>query len=551
MCGIIGYVGQGKKMWNGRTLHHRGPDNIFNYSSTNLNIDFYRLKINGESGEQPFVSSCKEIYVWCNGEIFNYLELSKKYNINVLDCDISVLPDLIKKRGLKKSLNEIRGFFSIVVFNKKTNYLSLAIDHFGIKPLYYEVNKYGMMFGSELKIFSNSNLNELAIKQFLETGSSISPNTLIDEVNSIEPATILTFDIKNEIKKISKSQFWSLKKNTKKKKFNKSLEYYINQAFNRNELSDYPITNLLSGGVDSTLISLIMPNINEHLYFNFGKLKGKDEFLNINILKEKLNIKILDLEKINFLNEFNEYIKSCDEVVFDFAGFIYFKLMQKVSDQKLRVVLNGTGGDELFFGYKRYNHISYVKNLFGFIKNKQPLYNPYDFLKKGFWNSFPSKTKTNIPFNRSDFKSQKEYLRFIDFNYYLPFTLLRYTDRISNYFSIESRVPFLDVDLVEYVFYSKDIDQTVFKKKPLVDLIKKFNSNLKFNFKEGLGLPIDKIISKSDINESILPTILNSKLLNFIPNLNLLSWNLKNRINIWRIMGLYSLVKWHENHERN
>ena len=140
-------------------------------------------------------------------------------------------------------------------------------------------------------------------------------------------------------------------------------------------------------------------------------------------------------------------------------------------------------------------------------------------------------------------------MRFIDFSYYLNNTLLKYTDRISSFFQIESRVPFLDVDFVESVFYSKNLSRKIKSKFDLKKMMKKFKiyNELSFQKKEGLGLPIEKIISSKDLKNIILPRIIQSDIYNsYLKTIDILNFNFKNRIHIWRIMAIYSLVVWYE-----
>jgi asparagine synthase (glutamine-hydrolysing) len=313
-------------------------------------------------------------------------------------------------------------------------------------------------------------------------------------------------------------------------------------------MSDFPIANLLSGGVDSTAIALGMKGIRENIFFDFGTIKPDNkEKINIDKLKKELNISEIVIEPLS-MDDIDEYVKASDEIVGDFAGLIYHRLMKEVNNKNYRVVLNGTGGDELFFGYRRYAKIGWFKNALGLVVNKSPNYRPYDFLKKGFWNNCGISSSCDLDINKDNFPTASEYYRFIDFQNYLPYTLLRYTDRISSYHQIEARTPFLDVDLVNFVFQKMEFSGEIGVKRPLRRFISSRFSDLAFNFKEGLGLPIEKIVSNDDLRNIIIPRILTSKIYEELEELSLDKFKINSRIGKWRTMSLYLLVLWHEEH---
>ena len=260
MCGILASVNSTEWIEN-KNLYHRGPDRCFKFNDKSLKVHFYRLAIigNDHDGSQPFSDLSKRFNVWCNGEIFNYKELSLKYKIVLkTTCDIEVIPKLISKIGIKKTLSQIRGFFSMIIYDKNKKEIYLSVDHFGIKPLYYSLQNNKLLISSELRSFEKSKLNFLAIKQYFETLSSISSNTFLDNVFSLEPSQIIKFDISNNIKKVNSSNYWNLEiDKIEKFPINKDeINYKITQAFQRNSISDFPVSNLLSGGIDSTIIAL-------------------------------------------------------------------------------------------------------------------------------------------------------------------------------------------------------------------------------------------------------------------------------------------------------
>ena len=547
MCGFYGKLNSQVEADKYNLIRHRGPDKTYLYSDKKLEVSFHRLAINGndDDGSQPFYSDNKDILVWCNGEVFNYKDLAKEYNIQLKNgCDLHILPELFTKENPEKVLSKIRGFFSMVVYNKAKNTLSLAIDHFGIKPLYYQKKNDQITFSSEMRVFSK-NIDVHGLKQYFETGSSIPCSTLNKDIKALNPGQLIQFKLNNL--NSTSVNFWKIDKE-KIGKLNISeeeVESNLIKALQRNSISDYPIYNLLSGGVDSTFLALYGKQISKNLFFDFGSIKSNHEIDNIRKLKELVPIQTIELD-FNLIDELDSTIQAMDEPVYDFATLIYNVLMKAVSKTGQRVIWNGTGGDELFFGYNRYHPIPRIKSFFGNIVGKDPLNNPYDFLKKGFLNRF-DRDKIPLELSRNQFENTSEYFRYIDFNYYLPNTLFRYTDRISSFHSIEARVPFMDVDLVEAVFYSRLLPQEVGNKIFLKSLIHKKAKNLDFNFKEGLGLPIEKLIDRNTLKIKIIPKIIESRLLLEFPQLNrILLKDMRKRKNLWNLMGLYVVVKWYE-----
>ena len=147
MCGFSGCFFLNKKNINNQfktlSLNHRGPDDFQNFKNSFIKLDFYRLKILGGSyGKQPMISENKEWMLVFNGEIYNYIELAKEICRPDLikKGDTRVLLELIALKGLK-AISKLNGMFSIALFNLKIKKIYLIRDRFGVKPLYYKIDK--------------------------------------------------------------------------------------------------------------------------------------------------------------------------------------------------------------------------------------------------------------------------------------------------------------------------------------------------------------------------------------------------------------------------
>ncbi|MDA7805103.1 asparagine synthetase B [Schleiferiaceae bacterium] len=278
MCGILASVNC--EDWvSENSLSHRGPDQKFSLRLKNVAVDFYRLAIIGDlnDGEQPFVGRTSRYMVWCNGEIFNYKDLAESYSIDLkTGCDIEVVPILIEILGIKEALSKLRGFFSMIIWDCDLDQLYLSIDHFGIKPLYYCLAGNKLTISSELRAFKKHKINDLAVKQYFETLSSIAPQTLIANVYALEPGQVIKFDISDNANKINSENYWKIdlerigSENISEEKISNNLH----QAFGRNSISDYPVSNLLSGGIDSSVIALYnQEGIETNIFFNYGVIK--------------------------------------------------------------------------------------------------------------------------------------------------------------------------------------------------------------------------------------------------------------------------------------
>ena len=159
MCGFSGQFSNKNKynclntFLDKESLAHRGPDEHQTYSSSNIKIDFYRLKILGGSfGSQPMHSYNNKWLIAFNGEIYNYIEIAEKINMpELVKCgDTRVLLEYIGIKGLD-AIKDLNGMFAIALFNIEDKKIYLIRDRFGIKPLFYKKIQDEIHFSSEIK----------------------------------------------------------------------------------------------------------------------------------------------------------------------------------------------------------------------------------------------------------------------------------------------------------------------------------------------------------------------------------------------------------------
>ena len=531
MCGIIGFVikkdcsksDEYKKKFLYYLNHqtHRGPDyqekKVILNQEFEYNLGFNRLSIIDLNKDSNKIF-CNENYVLLfNGEIYNHKFLLNKYlkdkNLET-KTDTEVLFELLIKFK-SKIINELEGMFSFVLVDVKNNKVLLSKDYTGIKPLYYLKNTDGIFFASEawfLYSLSQKKLDSYSCKHFFQFGFSPLNKTLIESVNKILPGTYSEFcPKKNEL--VTK-RYNEIKKEKSFPNLNNQLiEDKIKNIINKNLISDTKVGIFLSGGIDSSIATIIakekIDNIEAYTsYFhpNSKYSKFNQDFEYAKKLCDSLNIK-LNKVKIDDTDQDQKAllfsaIKRLDEPLSNLNFFNSFLQSKEAKNDKCKVILTGDGADEIFGGYDRYkkcwlarkfkvlsifnSKIKKINNLQG---NQIPLYF-YNLLslnknEKFFSKKFYESLKKSEEFN-FDLPSNTEnvdVINYFDITHWLSEESNFKLDRASMLNSIEARVPFQDIDLIKNVFPIQFKYKTDFfsEKKHLKNLnfIPKFIKNRK------------------------------------------------------------------------
>ena len=504
MCGISGIINFNKKPNKivaqniSNAILHRGPDFQSSWSNNFCTHNIARLSIVdlSENGNQPFLSNDKKISIVYNGEIYNFLEIKKKYFSKIKfrgNCDGEVLVYLYEKFGIN-FVNEIKGMFAISISDERKKCHYLIRDRFGIKPLYYHLNNKlkEVTFCSEVQgIFINNikkkeNLNE--IKKYLNFDLlACNKETWFQDIFQLQPSHFLEIT-KNNIRirkyyKIedhideSKDENKASLKNEQKKLF-KALEL----SFKQHSIYDVKEGVFTSGGADSALLLALSKNIRKKINtftFNF-KEKKFSEIDEAKKLASECNFFNEDeiLPNKNLLDYYFKVIGIQQEPISSLRVVSHHHLYEQIKN-KAKVIFEGSGGDEISAGY-RYQVLGWYLDMLK-EKNIQKINSDFSkflslyqqkekyidgslnrlfgqggstsdgsifFDKNFFSDDFKKNLKSDFEIKRP-FKSNLRNSQYVDLHYFKLPRSLKYADRAAMRFSIETRLPFLDHELVE------------------------------------------------------------------------------------------------------
>lgn len=508
MCGILG---GNCKEWDYKkgilSMRHRGPDGQRIVQFNQFTLGFARLAILDltDKGMQPMFSSHEEICMVYNGEIYGFeklrLELIEKGYRFQSRTDSEVIVNAYLEYN-DEFVKYIDGMFAIAIYDLRTQQIKLFRDRTGIKPLYYLFDGKNFGFASELKgiLSMGQNLkykiDYTALYDYITFGYIPEPKSLYQNIYKLPPAHKLVFDIpKRRI--VSNSSYWELKINDRMESKNRKEEIQeearrlIKKSVAEQMVSDVPVGSFLSGGIDSSIISYEIFRQNPEIEsFSMG---FPDKKYDETGYAKKLVDRYSMLSNVEYMSqeEFSHIYRRLpqwfDEPFADTASYGNYKISE-AAKKKVTVVLTGDGGDEVFGGYARYavyaqyykkrrlhtelfskpyeNIISRFPKLY-FEKVDELLANDYvkygqieGYLRKGGKTEYAK--KWGIEKDYDDFWPYKKYyrkdlplltrLQYLDFKTYLPGDILTKVDRTAMQVSLETRIPFLSRELLEFVF---------------------------------------------------------------------------------------------------
>jgi len=505
MCGIAGiYNPKGvdqdvlKRMSD--SIAHRGPDSDGFFVQDNFGLAHRRLSIIDLStaANQPIFSQNGRYAIVYNGEVYNHKEIAKELPIQLkTHSDTEVILEAFAHWG-PKMVNRLNGMFAIAIFDKLEEKLYLFRDRMGIKPLFIYRKNGVLAFGSELKALTalknqlGFTLNREAIPYFLHLGYIPQPITIYNEVEKFASGNWAVFDGEtlktecywNPADKISATVF------SDETEAKQQLEKLLKASVKKRLMSDVPFGTFLSGGVDSSLVTaLAQEESSENLKtFSIGFENSKhDESKYARQVAEHLGTEHFEYKvtEKNALDLVGDILTQYDEPYAD-SSAIPTMLVSKMARQEVTMTLSGDGGDELFMGYGAYKWANRLSSplihalrkpigtalSFGNDRQRRAAnlfqYSSSDnlaahiFSQEQYLFSKSELDQLVVNLGQIDFPllgqstklnrqlSPAESQAFFDLEFYLKDDLLTKVDRASMRYSLETRVPLLDHEIVEY-----------------------------------------------------------------------------------------------------
>ncbi len=497
-----------------RRMLHRGPDGG-GYSieeEGSLVLGHRRLSIVdlSSTGTQPMESHSGRFCMVFNGEIYNHKELRKKLvsegKVRAFrgTSDTEVLLELFEAWGVKEAIRFCKGMFAIALYDRREKTLYLLRDRVGEKPLYYGFVNQSFVFASELGCIStmegfSNPINKGVLPIYFIHGYIPAPYSIYEGIYKLEPGSILT--IKAPFKEYETDTYWSMSEAATKGAQNpfrgseeeaaKELERLLKEAISGQMVADVPVGAFLSSGIDSTTIVALMQSLNSQPVRTFTIGVEDPQYNEAQVAKQiaaHLGTRHTEM-----------YISEEDaKRVIPRLAYIYGEpfadssqiptyLVSKLTRQHVTVSLSGDGGDELFCGYVTYDSIDRiwgkmkkvpypVRKLVSSLVLKAPL--PLSKVHRTKAHLLGAKgaeelyelsneeeplakeiclNKTMLPFKytqmNADFlQDTRQKIMLMDLKMYHPDDILVKVDRVGMAVSLESRIPMLDKDVVEFAW---------------------------------------------------------------------------------------------------
>lgn len=616
MCGIIGMASVGSIQnfdWvvcGLDKMAHRGPDSFNSWISDDKKVvlGHRRLAIIDltPEGNQPMHSHDKSLTIIFNGEIYNYAELKaelhSKGHTFYTNSDTEVLLVSYREWGVK-CLAKLNGMFAFAIFDSKSNSIFVARDRAGEKPLFYRIENGVLKFSSELKGLMQDpdferRINKDALDCFLYEGYVPGDLCILEGTKKLRAGHFLLFDIVHG--DLTEKQYWTLPELDKEVRPNSELvmelDHLLEDSVKRQMIADVPLGVLLSGGVDSSLVTAMAARTSSKVktytirFPGHGKL---DETEHARLIASHFDTEHTELEaEANSINLLPLLARHFDEPLID-SSMVPTYLVTKLIKEHCTVALGGDGADELFGGYSHYSKLLSLREKTSAlpywlrssaIKALEPFI-PTGFKGKNWLLAAGTDLDTGLPLVASYFtKLERQSLLKIDnsrgdmveairlgnipygtdllqratrmdFKNYMAEDILVKVDRASMANSLEVRAPFLDYRVIEFAFSQvpSSLKTSPNNRKIILKMLtdkvlpKTFNSHRK----QGFSIPLSSWLETKEWKDFFKAVLLDNdqKIFNHDVIKSLFLGQENGRANGERLFGLVMFELWRKEYD--
>lgn len=518
MCGINGIISQNQSeseisvsLSNMNDLIiHRGPDDngLMTQAKANYGIGMAMRRlsiIDLNSGKQPIYNDNKSVVIVFNGEIYNYKKIQAELIESGIDfktqSDTEVILQLYLKFGVD-AFKKLDGMYAFSIYDSNIDKLFIARDFFGEKPLYYHFSNGNFYWASELKSITNClktkpDISKSGLNLYFKLTYIPAPFTIYNNIFKLEANSYITYDLLEHSFQVS--EISSLKNETSNLSFDNAstkLNDLVLNSIDSRSVSDVPIGTFLSGGVDSSIVSLGLSKLSSQKIDTFSigfEKKSFDETDKSKLVANHIgsNHHEFIISEKDIESHITDILLNFDEPFADSSALPTYLVSKKTSDF-VKVALTGDGGDEVFGGYNKYYmgklNTTYTKFIPRFVHNSfksfantllttkddnrgkrfkaKKFVNAIDYSGNNYWNiiSLGFENESHTLFN-SDYLINDSLAYFknklpqpdslhdfreIDRHISLEGDMLVKVDRTSMLNSLECRAPFLNKALWEF-----------------------------------------------------------------------------------------------------
>ena len=518
-----------------------------------------------ENGSQPMKSHSGRYIITYNGEIYNYKKIAQKLlDEKKVDAfrgtsDTEVLLEAFEAYGVKEAISLCKGMFAIALYDRKEQVLYLLRDRIGEKPLYYGQVGESFAFSSDigaltvLEGFKNP-INTAVLDLYFVHGYIPAPYSIYEDIYKLEAGTMLKIKLPfNNLEYVEIEPYWSVKETARKGQQNlfkgsaveaaDELERLLKESISEQMVADVPVGAFLSAGIDSSTVVALMQSLH----------KGKVKSFTIGMEEKDYNEAVYAKEIAKHLGTDHTELYITEEDAkavipkladmfgepFADSSQIPTYLVSKMTREHVTVSLSGDGGDELFCGYTSYASVERIWNKMKHVPYiirkpcselvihsplaRKPIYRIKGKLlgAKGPSDLYISSYETDpltrqisldtrecsykySEYNPKYLKETNHNIMLMDMLMYHPDDILVKVDRAAMAVSLETRVPMLDKDVVEFA-WTLPIDyerEGKTGKKVLRDVLYRYvPKEMMERPKKGFSIPIEKWLRQKELRE--------------------------------------------------